>query len=111
MQEKRDACMLDCKKSYDPNSLKVISEEKPIDPNAIADPKCIGQKQKQVQCYTEQCKKQFNMLCIKNGMTLPPRTKAPNSSSAGHSCSGTCKKKTGCFGDDCDMMCDFKCTF
>ena len=165
MQKKRDACMYDCKKSYDSNSLKVTSAEKPVDTDAIADPKCVGQKQTQVQCYTDQCKKQFRMLCIKNGQTLPPPTKAPNQpsngksrpvadvncvnackkqvgcgindkscltscgnqcikagyvsktaaankdSTSGHTCSGTCKKKTGCVGDDCDMMCDFNCTF
>jgi hypothetical protein len=166
MQQKRDACMYDCKKSYDPNSLKVTSAEKPVDPNAIADPNCVGQKEKQVQCYTDQCKKQFGILCIKNGMTLPTPTKAPASqpsngtsqpvpnvdcvnackkqvgcavndkscttrcgeqcikagyvskpaaasagAGAGHSCSGTCKKKAGCNGPDCDMMCNFNCTF
>jgi len=172
MQTKRDNCMLSCKRDHDPSSLVVKSAEVKIDPSLKADPTCLGERQRQTQCYTPQCKSQFEVACIKAGRTLQPATAKPLSSDGsksssvtadinctnackkqvgcnysdksctekcsqqcikagyiapsaaqgaatmapklmvnGHTCSGVCKKKPGCTGMDCDMMCEFKCTF
>jgi hypothetical protein len=176
MQRKREACMLDCKKEYDAASLVVKSSEVKVDPSLKADPKCIGDKQRQTQCYTANCKSEFSIMCVKAGRTLEPptaptkssggsatadinctnackkrigcdfndkvctgkcnqqcikagyvaapvsATKSNMSSSAsakdatkmqgkGHTCTGVCKKKPGCSGMDCDMMCEFNCAY
>ena len=121
MQSKRDVCMLGCKKDYNASALVVKSAEVKIDPSLEADGKCVGEKQTSKKCYTEQCKKVFRLECIKAGRIVKPTTgtsTVPKSSGStmdtksaikGHTCSGVCKKKAGCTGMDCDMMCEFNC--
>lgn len=111
MQRKREACMLDCKKEHDASSLVVKSSEVKVDPLLKADPICIGDKQRQTQCYTEKCKSEFSIMCVKGGRTLKPPTastkQSVGSASADINCSNACKKRIGC--DFNDKVCTGKC--
>lgn len=109
MQSKRDTCMLGCKKDYDASSLVVKSSEVKVDPSLKADPKCIGDKQRQTQCYTAQCNKEFGLACIKAGRTLEPTTAPikPTGATADINCTNACKKQVGCAVND--KVCTEKC--
>jgi hypothetical protein len=109
MLEKRESCMLSCKKDYDPTSLVVTSSEVKVDPSLKADKDCIGEMKKQKECYTEQCENQFRIACIKAGR-VESSIKVAKLSVDGRSCSGSCIKKSGCTTANCDMTCDLKCT-
>lgn len=115
MQRKRDACMLGCKKDYDASSLVVKSAEVKVNPSLKADPKCVGDKERQTQCYTAKCKSEFSLACIKAGRTLESTT-APTKPSVGSAtadinCTNACKKQIGCVYNDkvCTGKCEQQC--